>query len=30
MTANDEDGTEICKNIKGVYEYLVKYEYFKK
>lgn len=29
MTANDEDGTEICKDLKDLYDYLVKYNHFK-
>jgi len=29
LTAHDLDGTEICKNVKGLYQYLTKYKYFK-
>ena len=30
LTASDSDGTEICKDLKGLYFYLVKYNYFKR
>jgi hypothetical protein len=28
FTANDSDGKEICKDLKGLYEFLVKEKYF--
>ena len=30
LTANDKNGKEICKDVKGLYEYLSKQKYFKK
>ena len=29
LTANDKDGKEICKDLKGLHEFLVKEKYFK-
>lgn len=29
ITANDSDGTEICKDLEGLYDYLIKNKYFK-
>ena len=29
LTASDSDGTEICKDLEGLYDYLIKNKYFK-